>query len=180
MQGFVFIELKKYLATRFGEDAWKAMQGQFAPAGGAYVPGQNYSDAELGAVLRAACENSGLSHEKLLYDFGEFLVPDLLSSYRAFISPEWKTLDLLEYTEVSMHAAVRLRDPQASPPGLKCTRKSPDEVVIEYSSPRRLCPLAKGIIGGIAAYYAEKVLVMESKCMHRGDPLCVLSVRLLE
>jgi len=49
-------------------------------------------------------------------------------------------------------------------------------VVITYTSPRKMCAVAKGIIRGVAAHYQEQVTVDEPQCMLRGDAACVLHV----
>jgi hypothetical protein len=115
--------------------------------------------------------------EAILEDFGEFMAPDLMAMYRRLIRPEWRTLDVLVNTEQAIHQVVRPRNPLAWPPPLRCARPTPEEAVIAYTSPRRLCALARGIIRGIARHYRERVEIAEATCMHRGAAPCVLSVR---
>jgi hypothetical protein len=115
--------------------------------------------------------------QALLEDFGEFIVPDLVSIYRSMIRPEWRTLDLIDNVENTIHRAVRLRDKSAAPPTLVVSRTSPTEVVVVYSSPRRLCGVAKGIARGVAKHYGERISVTESSCMLRNDSCCRLSMK---
>jgi predicted hydrocarbon binding protein len=91
----------------------------------------------------------------------------------------WKTLDLLEHTERAIHTVVRRQTPGADPPRLSCVRSSPDEAVVIYTSSRRMCPVAKGIIQGVAAHFQERIRITEAECMLKGDPHCTMSVRLL-
>jgi len=79
------------------------------------------------------------------WDFGEFIAPDLMATYPRLIRPEWRTLDVLVNAEQTVHKVVRLRNPGARPPLLRCARTTPEEVVITYASPRRLCALARGL-----------------------------------
>ena len=76
-----------------------------------------------------------------------------------------------------MHRVVRLRTPGPKPPELRCDRESQEEVVIHYTSARRVCGIAKGIVRGLAKHYAERVLISESTCMLKGDFECPISVR---
>jgi predicted hydrocarbon binding protein len=76
-----------------------------------------------------------------------------------------------------MHTAVRLQNPGAEPPKLECSRISPDQVVIVYKSSRKLCPIGKGIIKGIAEHYNDKVTIIEPECMLRGGAQCRLQVK---
>lgn len=71
---------------------------------------------------------------------------------------------------------VRLKNPGAKPPHPKATRHSANEVLIDYSSPRKMCFVAKGIARGVAKHYGEKVQLTEKECMHKGDKRCLISV----
>ncbi len=96
----------------------------------------------------------------------------------SLLRKEWSTLDILEHTEETIHRVVRSQNPGADPPQLRCTRVGPEEVVISYASPRKMCGVAKGITRGIAKRRAENVAISESVCMLRGGPTCEISVRL--
>src|SRR2546422_631347 len=85
--------------------------------------------------------------------------------------------ELKKYVE-TIHRVVRSQNPGADPPQLRCTRVGPEEVVISYASPRKMCGVAKGITRGIAKRLAETVVISESVCMLRGGPTCEISVRL--
>ena len=98
--------------------------------------------------------------------------------FRMSIKPDWRTLDLIPHTEQTIHKVVRLKNPGASPPKLVSKHTSPEEVVITYTSERKLCAVAKGIVRGVAKYYKEKVEIAESTCMLTGSPRCTIAVRL--
>lgn len=93
------------------------------------------------------------------------------------ILPEWRTLDVLERAESTIHKVVRLREPGASPPKLTCARIDLDCVEIVYTSERRLCALAVGLTRGIARHYGEVVHVEEPECMQRGHARCRILCR---
>jgi hypothetical protein len=130
MQAILFAELKKYAEARLGADAWRPLLREAGVSRHVYVPGQDYPDAEAGAIVAAASKKTGLEPDAVLQDFGEFIAPDLVRLYRHLIGPKWKTLDLIEHTEETIHKAVRRDHPAASPPLLRCVRKAPDEVII--------------------------------------------------
>jgi hypothetical protein len=177
MHGAIFTELQKFATTGFGAEVW----GQICEAAGVgprvYLPVATYPDAEAIALVSAASRLSGKPAEELLGAFGEYLVPPLVRTYTSLVRPEWRTLDLLEHVESTIHRIVRLRDPEATPPELACERLNPDEVVIRYKSPRRLCALALGLIRGVAKHYTESVEIRESACMHDGGPHCEIRTR---
>ncbi len=157
MQAIIFAELKKYAEARLGADAWLRLLREAGVTRPVYAPGQDYPDEEAGTIVAAASKETGLEPDAILQDFGEFIAPDLVRMYRHIIDPKWKTLDLIEHTEETIHKAVRRDHPAASPPQLKCVRKAPDEVIIHYGSRRRMCGVAKGIARGLARHYGEKI-----------------------
>jgi len=84
---------------------------------------------------------------------------------------------VIERTEQNIHKAVRLKNPGANPPALVCRRTSPEEIVIQYASPRKLCPVAKGIVRGVAKHDQEPIVLTEPRCMLTGSPSCTIVVR---
>ena len=98
---------------------------------------------------------TGLSAGELQEKFGEYLVPDLMHMYKRLIRPEWKTLDMIEHTESTMHKQVRLEHAGHAPPVLSVRRLGPDELTIDYVSERRMSGLAVGIVRGLATYFDE-------------------------
>jgi hypothetical protein len=161
MHGIIFHEMKKYVVTKLGDHAWDSLLTASGLGFKNYLATGQYPDQE--AVL--------------LEDFGAFIVPDLAKVYGGLIKSEWKTLDLLENVEKVIHEVIRRQDPNAKPPRLVCSRPSMGEVHITYTSPRKMCSVAKGIISGLAALYGEKVQTKETTCMHKGDNACNIVVK---
>lgn len=178
MHGVIFVELKKYVDAKVGGDAWRALVEKSGIKTKMFMAMSSYDDAELLALVQTASSMTGTPVPDLLRDFGSYIVPDLMKMYRAFMKPAWRTLDVLQYTESSIHTQVRTMTKGAMPPFLTCTRTSPTEVVIQYKSPRKLCHVGVGIIDGIAGHFSEKVTQRHDKCMHRGDAECEMRVKL--
>jgi predicted hydrocarbon binding protein len=176
MHGIIFSEIKKYATAKLGPEAWNKLLEESGIGFKVYMVTNEYPDSEAVALVAAASRSTGIPVAGVLEDFGAFIVPDLLMTYGASVRPEWKTLDVLENTENVMHAAVRVRNHNAQPPRLVCERVGPHEVVINYSSQRKMCALAKGIVKGIAGHFKEAVSISEPQCMLKGDPTCKLVV----
>lgn len=177
MHGTIFSELEKFVGARLGPGAWSALK---ATAGIApettYDPLASYPDEELTALVVTASNVTGLPAAALLEDFGDFIAPDLLEMYWGAIDPEWRTLDVIEHTENTIHAVVRINQRGATPPYLHAKRTGENEVTVVYTSPRKLCAVARGISRGIARHYNETVDIRDERCMHRGDAECVIVV----
>ena len=177
MHGIILSELKRFVETRQGVSTWSRLAKRAGLANARYLANETYPDGDVAAIVEAASKMSGIESQALLEDFGEFIAPDLLEIYSALIRPEWRTLDVILNTERTVHTVVRIRNPGAAPPELRCVRKGPDEVVLTYDSPRKMCGVAKGIGRGLARHFDETIQISESACMHQGAPACVISFR---
>ncbi|MBA3258296.1 MAG: heme NO-binding domain-containing protein [Gemmatimonadales bacterium] len=177
MHGIVHVELQKYVIARHGRPVWLDLLKQAGIGNKAYLVSQQYPDTDIVALVTAASAMTKTTVPAVLEDFGEFIVPDLLDMYRPLLKPEWRTLELLEHTEGTIHSVVRLRNAGAAPPQLQCRRVGPSEVHLRYNSARKMCAVARGIVRGVARHFEESVTIVESACMHRGAPACKISVK---
>ena len=141
------------------------------------MPVQEYPDAEVVALVSAASTITGRPISAVLEDFGEFIAADLMKMYGHLMKPHWKTIDVIENTEGSVHTVVRVKNPGAKPPHLKAIRVDKDEVLLMYTSPRQMCDLAIGIGKGLAKHFREKVHVNHTTCMHKGATRCEITFR---
>jgi hypothetical protein len=178
MHGIVHAELQKFVIARHGRPAWQELLKLAGLGTKTYLTSQQYPDADIAALVTHAATMTGKPASDLLEEFGEFIAPDLIDMYRPILKPEWRTLDLLEHTEATIHSVVRLRNPGAAPPQLRCRRTAPAEVHLSYDSDRKMCAVARGIVRGVAKHFGESVTIVESACMHRGAPSCEISIKL--
>ena len=65
-----------------------------------------------------------------------------------------------------------MKDPGADPPHLATKRLGPDEVLLVYSSPRKMSALAVGISKGLGKLFNETIVANHRMCMHHGAPRC--------
>ena len=179
MHGIIFGELKKFVDTNHGPETWPKLLTAAGLGPRFYATVKDYPDSEAVAIVGAASAATGTPAATILEAFGEFIVPDLLALYGSLIQKNWKTLDVLENTEQTIHRVVRMRNAGANPPELRATRVSPKEVQIVYTSARKMCPVAVGISKGVAKHYRERIEVSQSECQHRGDSGCRIHVKLV-
>ncbi len=176
MHGIIHLELEKFVVSGFGRPAWEKLLDKTKLTSRLYTPVQSYPDDDIVTLVGAAVEMTGKSATELLEGFGEFLVPTYLHVYGALLDSSWRTLDVIEHTEETIHRVVRMRQPGAAPPRLQVERTSDDSVLITYDSPRKLCAVARGISRGIAKHCGERVAIVDRACMHGGAPKCLISV----
>jgi nitrite reductase (NADH) large subunit len=178
MHGMIFGELKKFVDTNLGGDSWVTLLDKAGFAKRVYIPVKEYPDKEIVRLVVTASKITGIQIPDLLKSFGIFMVPDLLLLFRRQIQPDWNLMDLYAQIEDTIHNVVRLKNPGAKPPQLRVHRKSPNEVIIYYSSSRKMCALGIGLIQGIADSFGDLVVINETTCMHHGDACCTISVKL--
>ena len=174
MHGIIHLELRNFVVQHHGEAAWRTLTDQAGLSDEIYTPLRSYPDEQIVALVGAAVKLTGADVTLLLEAFGEFLAPRYLALYGKLLKPEWRTLDVLEHAENTIHRVVRMREPGALPPRLQAQRVSASTIRMTYTSPRKLCAVARGIARGIAAHFSEQLTVSDERCMHRGDRECVM------
>jgi hypothetical protein len=155
MHGSIFTLLKRYVQTQYDHSTWVKLVELAGLEDLEFDPKQVYPDEHIYALVGIAAEQTGIPASTLHEKFGEYLVPDLMYMYQKLINPEWKTLDMIEHTEDTMHARVRQEHAENAPPVLKVQRLNADELFIDYVSARRMGGLAVGIVRGLAVYFDE-------------------------
>jgi hypothetical protein len=163
LHGIIHAELKRYVETRHGSDAWKACLETAGLSHKMFLPISTYPDADAVAIVTAASKLTNIPAERILEDFGEFIAPDLISMYQSLIEAHWRTVELLLHTEEVIHRVVRINNPGAQPPKLRFEQLGPGELKLYYDSPRRMAAVAKGIITGVAKHYGQTVLIREQR-----------------
>lgn len=155
MHGTILTLLKRYVQTQYDHSTWIKLMELSGLEKVEFDHKTVYPDEHIYALIGHAAEMTGIPAGELHEKFGEYLVPDLMYMYQKLLKPEWKTLDMLEHTELTMHHHVRREHSENSPPVLEVSRLGPNELMIDYVSPRRMGGLAVGIVRGLATYYDE-------------------------
>lgn len=176
MHGTMFVHLRKFVEAHQGEDAWRAILDRAGLGPRVYLPIRSYPDEELAAIVAAAADAVDQPIPVMLESFGTHVAPHLMAMYRHLLDPAWRTLDVLLHVEQTAHRAVRIEKPGAAPPYLEATRTGERQVEIRYTSARRLCHVAKGIIRGLSSHFGEEITISEPVCMHRGAENCRIVV----
>ena len=159
MHGSIFVLLKRFVESSYDYSTWIALVKTAGIERTSYQMQEMYPTKELYALIHAVSTLTDTPVYELMEQYGEFLVPDLLLIYSKHIDPSWRTYEMLQNTEASMHGAVKKEDNRASPPMLLVTKKGSKELIVDYYSTRRMAGVAVGIIKGIARYYQESDLV---------------------
>lgn len=187
MHGVIFCELKSYVEKTLGLPMWMRITKEANLPAKQYSGFRCYPDEELMNLIGTASRISEIPVPALVESFGKYLGPILVQArihlYFSGIhscpvaKPEWDLFDVISNTENMIHTIVHVALPGSEPAILDTKRNGQNEVKIIYTSKRKLCWLARGIIQGISSHYKTPVEITEPKCMHRGDATCELIVR---
>jgi len=178
MHGLIFAELRKFAEAKLGPGSWKRLTDSAGLSQKSYLSTQVYPDSDVTALVSAASDETNVPTQDLLEAFGDFIAPDLIGMFRSLLDPTWRTLDVIEHTETTIHKVVRTGHPGASPPQLQTVRSETNEVTILYNSSRQLCAIAKGICKGLSRHFDEVITIEEATCMLQGASQCTIVVRL--
>jgi tRNA A-37 threonylcarbamoyl transferase component Bud32/predicted hydrocarbon binding protein len=112
--------------------------------------------------------------------FGEYVAPHLIRVAGPLVDPSWRTLDVVEHADALIRSMVHHQQVYSDPPTHEIVRVSPSEIHLVYSSRRKMCAVAAGIVRGVAKHFGELLSVEESACMRRGSPFCSFVLRCLD
>jgi hypothetical protein len=175
VHGVIFASFAGFVSATYGGATARSVLGD-EPV---YLTSENYPDEVFMALLTRTCEVTGVSRNELERNFGVFAAQTTFAHlYPAFFSIAGSTRNFLLTVEDRIHELVRATIPNATPPQLRVEPLGEEGVHIEYTSPRRLCLLLRGLVEGTAAHYEERAETVETSCMHRGDRACLFEVRL--
>jgi len=180
MYGVIFDFLRDYVIENHGgKPTWSMLLKETGQSPyKIYFPVKDYPDAEIVALAVKASEALQLPLEAVLEDFGKFVGHRLVTFYYMYIKNEkYKTLDIIESAGTYIHDALHKHNPLRKPPVVTAERISADELILHYTSQRRLCHVVRGIVAGLADHFGEEFKLTETQCMHTGAATCRFTVK---
>lgn len=175
MHGLLFSSLRDYVTSAHGAGSADAVFADEPP----YLLSSAYPDERLFALVERASTLTATPVDELVHDLGVFTAQRTFTRlYPAFFDIAESTRDFLLTIETRIHELVRATIPNAAPPQLVVRPAGEDGVSIEYTSPRHLCVLLRGLAEGTARHYGEQATIDETTCMREGAPACRFEIRL--
>lgn len=158
MKGIVLDCLKDLVSENFSPKTWQqALQRAGQSSSRTFAHGDDVSDEAAMTLFTAACELTGMSFEQACDEYGYYWVGIYMPKhFPEFYEGVGSTKQMLMKLD-AVHAAMRQRLPHALPPTHTYEWKSPDILVMGYSSTRPLMRLFLGSIYGVARFFGETV-----------------------
>ncbi|WP_086933699.1 heme NO-binding domain-containing protein [Agarilytica rhodophyticola] len=177
MKGVVFIAINDMVEDKFGIETWESILNEVNPKnGGIYTSTEDYPDEEVVSFVIAISKALSVDTTEVTRSFGTFLFGELNRKYDIFTKLTDNLFDFLCSIENVIHKEVRKLYENPSLPSLDCQKINDSELLVKYSSPRKLCYLAEGLILGASEFYNEDITLKHESCVHSGDDVCRLRV----
>lgn len=173
MKGIVFNLLEEIVSRDHGEDTWDALLDA-AGLEGSYTAVGSYPDGELAALVKAAASALNLHEDEVVKWFGKNALPLLHHRYPAVFEGHKNTKSFVLTLNDVIHPEVRKLFPGAYVPEFEFSSEAENRLSLSYTSRRRLCSFAEGLIEGAANHFGEEVTLEHALCMKRGDQRCLL------
>jgi hypothetical protein len=175
MKGIVFTLLQEVVTEEHGESTWDALLDA-ANLDGAYTAVGTYADEDMSALVEAASTALGVPGDDVLVWFGRKCIPKFAGGYPQFFAGHDSAYSLALALNDVIHPEVRKLMPGAYVPEFEFKTPAPDELSISYTSKRRLCSFAEGLLLGSCDHFNESRTVTHVQCMKRGDANCVIAL----
>lgn len=173
MQGSIYTAFSDMIIEKMGMEQWNELLDKTAPAsGGIYTSGEQYADSELVNMVVALSEKTNIAVEKLIEAFGIYLFDKLYETNPADVSKIKDLRSFLLAIDQVIHVEVKRIHPNAYLPKFDYEDGANGELIMYYTSKRKLCHASIGLIHGAAKKFDEKVVIDHAECMHDGADRC--------
>jgi Haem-NO-binding len=174
MKGVVFNVLEQLVARDHGEGTWDALLDA-TELDGVYTSLGSYADEDLMKLVGAAADELDMSPDQVVRWFGRNALPLFAARYPQLFEPHDSTRSFVLTLNEIIHPEVRKLYPGAEVPVFDFASHD-GGLVMGYTSPRKLCAFAEGLLHGAADHYSERLTIEQPQCMNRGDDRCVLEI----
>lgn len=177
MKGVVFVALSEMIQNNYGYRTWNEIIDQSnLESEGVYTTTESYNDEEAVKLLQVISQKLNKRSSDVLKLFGLYLIKFFNRRYPQFFESKNLT-DFLLSIESIIHVEIKKISPGCAPPNIKAKVIDDETLVVYYSSSRKLCSLAIGLIKGSSKIFGEKIDIEHGICMHDGNDHCELIVR---
>lgn len=178
MKGIIFNYLGEMVEEQFGLEAWDALLAKTG-LDGQFIASETYPDEQLMSLVAAANEATGIDSKDLVRAFGQFMLPHFKATNPQFFEGQSDLKSFLLTVDRVIHVEVRKLHPGSVLPEFSYDDESDSELTMHYTSPRKLCFLAEGLIQGSAEHFNTQYELDHSQCMHDGADFCTLKIKIL-
>jgi len=178
MKGIIFNVLEDMVVEKFGMPVWNNLLQKHAPPDRVYVSAKHYDENELFAMANEVAEILAIPLQDVVKAFGHYLFKGLADRHLSVVDnfPDFTSLVMGIHDVIHVEVNKLYQDPAL--PSISCQLKTPHSIEMCYSSPRKLCFCAEGLLFGAAEYFKQTISISHDSCMHNGASHCILNVEI--
>lgn len=179
MKGAIFIALNEMIEQEFGIEVWDELLEAVAPKSqGIYTSTEDYDEQEIVDFVIAISEKINMPANDVKKLFGQFLFGELNRKYPIFTQLSKEYFPFLMSIHGVIHNEVQKLYNEPSLPTIQCEQIAQDTMEMIYSSPRKLCHLAEGLILGAGIHYGHDIKLTHDRCMHDNHDSCRIEIKI--
>lgn len=175
MKGVIFNVLEELVIEKAGMEGWNNILLK-AGSDGIYTSGDSYPDEELFGLVGQICEALNLDLPTVVGIFGEYLFDQLDARHPTFVKNSTDLKSFLISVDTVIHSEVLKLYQNPNLPRFNYIDAGDKNLTMHYTSPRKLCILAEGLIRGAAKRFGNEISIDHPICMHNGSDHCVFHV----
>ncbi|MEM7431063.1 MAG: heme NO-binding domain-containing protein [Pseudomonadota bacterium] len=176
MKGIVFNIFSDLVNDEFGMEVWDQLIDQTEPESMAiYTSTEIYPDEELVAYVTELSRITGAEAPALIRAFGKYMMHRFKGVHPEFMEGQ-TAKSMLEGVHDVIHVEVKKLHPDTLLPTFEYESSGDDQLTMIYTSPRKLCHLAEGLIEGTGEVFGEAITIDHTECMHDGADSCRLEL----
>ena len=131
-------------------------------------------------MVAAAAEEFNEGVGDFLRRYGKSLLPRMMEKYPYFIDPGITVKTFLENVHEIIQVEVKKLYPGAVTASFEYDDPADDQLIMLYTSPRKLCDFAIGLIAGAGDYFDVTIELNETSCTKKGDEACRFEIKFIE
>jgi hypothetical protein len=157
MKGIIFRELLNLTEELFGyETVDEIIEKSNLKSKGVYTSVGTYPHAEVFELVKQLSIKTNLPEETLFKEFGKYAFGVFSKSYPNLMVDFTDALTFLQHIEDTIHVEVLKLYPEAELPKFIVEKRTENELILNYSSERKMSDLAEGLIQGCFEHYKIK------------------------
>ena len=179
MKGVIFNVLEEMVEDNYGMAVWNEILDEAEQHEGIFIAGQSYADETLFQFVQIICDKLQQPSDLVITVFGEYLFSKLVERHKVLIEGQTDLDTFLKNIDSIIHVEVGKLYVDPNLPSIECFDLDTNKMTMRYRSPRKLCPLAEGLIRGASSYFEQAIKITHTTCMHKGSDHCDLEIEYL-
>ena len=156
MKGIIFTELLEMIETEYGPKLVNNVVDKLdSKSNGVYTSVGHYDHSELVGLIKNISNETEITMNDLMHQYGGFLFKKFISYYPAFFENVGHPFEFLESVDSYIHKEVIKLYPDAELPKFTCNILNTTSMEMIYISKRRMENFAKGLIEECLLYFEK-------------------------